>query len=190
MTVAAVDAQQQVGLAPGEVAIQHFSAWAKANLKPTDCVALEATSNTWDLYDQLEPLVAEVTVANAHQVKLISSARVKTDKHDALVLAKLLAANLLPAVWVPPVSVRELRGLVAHRERFCRDRRAAKNRLHSVLHRHNLMLPAETRLAKRTSYGGKPSRSRTVSSYAFGMSCFIFTISTSSCTKWTLKSPA
>ena len=78
VTVAAVDSQQQVVLAPGEIAIQHFSAWAKANLKPTDEVALEATSNAWELYDQLEPLVENVTVANAHKVKLISSGRTKT----------------------------------------------------------------------------------------------------------------
>jgi transposase len=141
VTVAAVDSRQQVVLAPGEIAIQHFPAWAEATLKPTDEVALEATSNAWELYDQLEPLVEQVTVANAHKVKLISSARTKTDNHDAMVLAKLLAANLLPAVWVPPIPVRGLRSLIAHRERLCRDRRATKNRLHSIRHRYNLMLP-------------------------------------------------
>ncbi len=56
-------------------------------------------------------------------------------------LAKLLAAHLLPAVWVPPLPVRDLRGLVAHRQQLSRDQTAAKNRLHSVLHRHNLSLP-------------------------------------------------
>jgi transposase len=141
VTVTAVDSQQQVVLAPGEIAIQHFPTWAEANMNLTDEVALEATSNAWELYDQLEPLVAAVTVANAHKVKLISSGRAKTDKQDALVLAKLLAANLLPAVWVPPIPVRELRSLIAHRERLCRDRRATKNRLHSILHRYNLLLP-------------------------------------------------
>ena len=141
VTVAAVDSRQQVVLAPGEIAIQRFAAWAATNLKPTDEVALEATSNAWEVYDQLEPLVEQVTVANAHKVKLISSGRTKTDNHDAQILAKLLAANLLPAVWVPPIPVRELRSLIAHRERLCRDRRDTKNRLHSILHRYNLLLP-------------------------------------------------
>jgi transposase len=35
---------------------------------------------------------------------LIAAAAVKTDKRDALALAKLLAAHLIPPVWVPPLS--------------------------------------------------------------------------------------
>ena len=49
--------------------------------------------------------------------------------------------SLIPAIWVPPHHVRELRGLVAHRKRLVSQRSAAKNRLHSLLHRHNI-LPA------------------------------------------------
>jgi transposase len=47
-------------------------------------------------------------------VKLISAARVKTDARDTLKLARLLAAKLIPAVWVPPLPVRELQALVTH----------------------------------------------------------------------------
>jgi transposase len=136
-----VDEQQQITLKPCRVSLEQFPTWARGHLKATGQVALEATSNAWALYDQLAPLVSQVTVANAFKVKLISSARVKTDQQDALVLAKLQAAHLLPAVWIPPLPVRELRGLVAHRQQLTRDRTAAKNRLHSVLHRHNAMLP-------------------------------------------------
>ena len=141
VVVAGVDEQQQVILKPCRVSLEQFSRWAQGHLKATDQVALEATSNAWELHDQLVPLVGQVTIANAFKVKLISRARVKTDRHDALVLAKLQAAYLLPGVWVPPLPVRELRGLVAHRQQLVRDRTAAKNRLHSVLHRHNLILP-------------------------------------------------
>lgn len=64
-------------------------------------------------------------------VKLISTARVKTDTRDTLHLARLLAANLIPTVWVPPPPVRELRALVAHRERLVRQRTQAKSRRHA-----------------------------------------------------------
>lgn len=37
--------------------------------------------------------------------------------------------------------MRELRALVAHRKRLVSPRTAAKNRLHSVLHRHNILPP-------------------------------------------------
>ena len=71
-------------------------------------MVLEASSNAWVLYDQSEPLVGQVTVAHPLAVKLISAACVKTDARDTIKLARLLAANLIPAVWVPPLPVREL----------------------------------------------------------------------------------
>ncbi len=104
-------------------------------------MVLEATSNAWLLYDQLEPLVGSVTVAHPLAVKLIAAARVKTDSRDTIKLAHLLAANLVPAVWVPPVHVRELRALVSHRKRLVNQRTQVRNRLHAVLHRHNLTVP-------------------------------------------------
>jgi transposase len=139
--VAAVDGQQHPLLDPIKVPLEAFKTWADTQLRTTDQVALEATTNAWTIYDSLQPLVAEVTVADAHKISLISRSPRKTDQHDAPVLAKLLAANLLPVVWVPPQSVRELRNLIAHRRHLVRDRTATKNRLHSVLHRYNLHLP-------------------------------------------------
>jgi len=41
------------------------------------------------------------------KVKQIVCVRVKTEKKDTLILARLLAANLVPTVWVPPQHVRE-----------------------------------------------------------------------------------
>jgi transposase len=140
--IAGVNSQQQVILEPCKVTLARFPEWSAEHLRSTDQVALEATSNAWIIYDQMTSVVSEVMVANAYKVKLISSSRAKTDRHDAVVLAQLLAANLLPTVWVPPLEVRELRSLVAHRQRLVSDRTTAKNRLHSVLHRHNLQLPA------------------------------------------------
>lgn len=66
----------------------------------------------------------------------------KTDSRDTIKLASLLAANLIPAVWVPPQAVRELRALVTHRNRLVKQRTQAANRLHSVLYRHNLDPPS------------------------------------------------
>jgi transposase len=87
--------------------------------------------------DVIAPLVGQAVVANAYQVKLIAAARVKTDKHDAWSLARLLVADLIPEVWVPPVHVRELRALISHRRRLIQIRTRARNRLHCLTHRHN-----------------------------------------------------
>ncbi|GHO76402.1 hypothetical protein KSD_41730 [Ktedonobacter sp. SOSP1-85] len=138
LMVGAVDLQQQVVLSPRRFGFTAFAEWAKVHLTHADAIVLEATSNAWLLYDQLQPLVAEVVVAHPQAVKLIAAARVKTDSRDTIKLASLLAANLIPAVWVPPQEVRELRALVTHRNRLVQQRTQAANRLHSVLQRHNL----------------------------------------------------
>ena len=141
IVVSAVDAQQQVLLPARRVSLAEFESWATSHLLATDAVVLEASTNAWQFYDLLEPLVASVTVAHPFLIKLIAQARVKTDGRDALHLAKLLAANLIPAVWVPPKPVRELRAILAHRRRLIAQRTQARNRLHSMLHRHNLPPP-------------------------------------------------
>jgi len=55
----------------------------------------------------------------------------------------LLIADIVPEVWGPPVEVRELRGLVSYRQRVVKTGAMIRNRLHSLLHRHNLSLPEE-----------------------------------------------
>jgi len=140
--VGAVDSEQEIVLHPRRVAFNGFETWISKHLRPNDEVVLEATTNAWLVHDMLEPLVGRVVVAHPYHVKLISAATVKTDKRDTLALAKLLAAKMIPEVWVPPHHVRELRALIAHRKRLISQRTAAKNRLHSILHRHNLVAPA------------------------------------------------
>ncbi|MFQ5962308.1 MAG: IS110 family transposase [Candidatus Methylomirabilales bacterium] len=141
LVVGGVDPRQQVVLKPRRISLQKWPAWARANLLPTDAVVLEATTNAWEIYDQVLPLVGRVVVAHPPDVKWIAEARVKTDRHDVLRLAHLLAADLIPEVWVPPVPVRELRALMAYRRRLVQTGTRARNRLHSLLHRNNLQPP-------------------------------------------------
>lgn len=56
------------------------------------------------------------------------------DKKAALALAQLHAARLLP--------VRDLRALVEQRRKHVNLITSVKNRLHSVLHRHDVQPPA------------------------------------------------
>jgi hypothetical protein len=78
-TVAAVDEQQHELLSPQKVAVERFSAWAHKNLKPSDYVAIEATTNSWSGHDQLATLVNQVVVANTIKLKMIPSSSTKTD---------------------------------------------------------------------------------------------------------------
>jgi transposase len=141
-TVAAVDSKQQVVLTVRRIDFADFDVRICKHLRKTDVVTLEATSNAWHLHDKLVPLVESVTVANPMQIALIAKTLVKTDPRDALTLARLLAAGILPTVWVPPAEARELRALGGHRTRLVKQRTQARNRLRGVLFAHNLFPPA------------------------------------------------
>jgi transposase len=106
------------------------------SLAPTDRVVLEATGNALAIARILEPHVAEVVLAHAKQVRAISHARVKTDKVDAKVLADLLAADLIPAVWIGDERARMLRRLVSRRRGLVKRRTQIKNEISAVMHRN------------------------------------------------------
>ena len=136
-----MNAAQEWVLRPRRVEMVRFRAWAEANLRGGDAVVLEATTNVWDIYDIVAPLVSRTVVAHAAAVRQITEARVKTDKQDIERLLRLLIADIVPEVWVPPVPVRELRGLISYRWRLVKMSTMIQNRLHSLLHRHNIQVP-------------------------------------------------
>jgi transposase len=84
----------------------------------------------------LEPHVAEVVLAHAKQVRAISHARIKTDTIDAKILADLLAADLIPAVWIGDERCRMVRRLVSRRRELVKRRTQIKNEISAVLHRN------------------------------------------------------
>jgi transposase len=135
------NAKQAWVLPPRRIRMGKFREWAAANLRAGDAVVIETTTNVWDIYDMVAPLVTRTVVAHARAVRQIAEARVKTDKEDVKRLIRLLIADIVPEVWVPPVEVRELRGVISYRNRLVKMGTMVRNRLQSLLHRHNILLP-------------------------------------------------
>jgi transposase len=135
------NARQEWVMQPRRIGLEKFREWAQANLHPGDAAVIETTTNVWDIYDIVAPLVSYAVVAHAGGVRQIAEARVKTDKKDIERLLKLLIADIVPEVWVPPVEVRELRGMISYRNRLVKTSTMIRNRLQSLIHRHNLILP-------------------------------------------------
>jgi hypothetical protein len=92
------------------------------SLCASDEVALEATGNTHAIAWLLERHVGRVVVSNPQKTRAIAEAKVKTDKVDAAVLAGLLAADYLPAVWLPDEATFALRRQVTRRAHIVRQR--------------------------------------------------------------------
>ena len=143
MLVGGMNTRQEWVLPPRKLEMSRFEEWAKKHLFESDAVVIETTTNVWDIYDIVQPLVGHAVVAHAGAVRQIAEARVKTDKEDVKRLIRLLIADIVPEVWIPPQPVRELRGLISYRQRLVKTGAMIRNRLHSLLHRHNLLLPEE-----------------------------------------------
>jgi transposase len=143
LVAAGVDAQFNHILGPQRVQLSRLLTWARKTLTPYDAVALEMSTNSFDLYDDLSPLVHSMILVHPSHVALIARAQVKTDKSSAFTLARLHAVGLLPSIWVPPRDVRDHRALISQRTQMVRLSTQAKNRLHAVLHRHHLSPPEQ-----------------------------------------------
>jgi hypothetical protein len=121
VVIGGLNARQEMVLPPRRIDLSDWPTWAKAHLQKTDILVVEATTNAWDFYDQVQPLVGRCVVANAGKIAGLVKTRVKTDRVDVLKLARLLVAGMIPEVWVPPLEVRELRALLAHRRQLMRN---------------------------------------------------------------------
>ena len=79
-------------------------------------------------------------VAHARKVHDVAPLACKTDRVDARVLAELCRRDLVPEVWVPSVSDRELRERLRRRMHLVRLRGSAMNRIFGLLTQWGLRL--------------------------------------------------
>jgi transposase len=96
-------------------------------------VVMEATSDDWKApFYLLEAHGVEVWLVNAKDVKHLPG-RPKTDRLDAVWLAKLAERGMLRPSFVPPLPIRRLRDLTRYRADLVAVRTAEKQRAEQLL---------------------------------------------------------
>jgi transposase len=96
-------------------------------------VVLEATSDYWrPFFYVLEARGLRVWLVNARDVKNVPG-RPKTDKLDAIWLAKLNERGMLRPSFVPPREIRELRDYTRLRSDLIQERSRHKQRVDKLL---------------------------------------------------------
>jgi len=96
-------------------------------------VVVESTSDYWRPFVYLlQARGLVVWLVNAHDVKQVPG-RPKTDKLDAVWLAKLNERGMLRASFVPPAEVRQLRDYTRLRADLVEDRTRYKQRIEKLL---------------------------------------------------------
>jgi transposase len=103
-------------------------------LSADDEVVIEATGNSAAVERLMRPYVKRIAVANSRLVRAIAYARVKTDKIDAVILARLHASGFLPEVWVADEDTSKRRRQIAERMGVLEQVVRLKGRIQAVLH--------------------------------------------------------
>ena len=105
----------------------------------------EAGPTGYVVYWQLTALDVRCEVVAPTLVPVKAGDRVKTDRRDALKLARSYRAGDLTPVWVPDAAHEALRDLVRAREAAKKDQLCARHRLAKFLLRHGRRPPAATK---------------------------------------------
>lgn len=108
-------------------------------------VCYEAGPTGYWLYRFLISMDIECTVVAPSLIPKKPGERVKTDRRDAISLAKLFRAGELVAVYVPTKEDEALRDLVRAREDAKEDQLRARHRLTKFLLRNDINPPEKTR---------------------------------------------
>ena len=94
---------------------------------------MEATLFSGWIYDALKPFAAELQMGNPAMMKAIGAAKKKNDRLDARKIADLVRCNLLPACYVAPPEMRDLRRLLRYRNLVVGQAVQMKNRMSGLL---------------------------------------------------------
>ena len=104
-------------------------------------------------YELSEDLIEEIILAHPLKVKAIASAKIKTDKIDSQILARLLIADLIPQAHLRKRDNRVKQGVIRHRAFWIVMRTRVKCRIHDLV--DSQLLPPEVLKAKPRSLFSK-----------------------------------
>lgn len=149
-----LDSIQVAVLGDGDSDAQHFkfslktSAFEKflSMLTGEDYLAVEASTNTFWFISQIEHRVRGYFVLEPYKFSIIGNSLKKTDRIDALKIAKKLkyyvtfdqSADEFPTVYIPPKEVQELRSLFSTYEGIKKQAIMTKNRIRSLFRQNGI----------------------------------------------------
>jgi transposase len=112
----------------------------RRQLRADDEVAVEVGQNTHYFQEQIQDRVKRVVLVDPHRFAVISRSKKKTDRHDAILLARFLKLGWVPTVPNPSPQIRELRTLLQARDNLVELTTKLKNMGHGALTRHGILL--------------------------------------------------
>jgi transposase len=102
-------------------------------------IVIESTFNWYWLVDGLRAAGFDVKLAHVLGLSMITGSKVKTDRRDALALAKLLRLNAIPEAFIYPPEWRAPRDLLRRRLQLVRRRADEYGAIRRLLYRHGVL---------------------------------------------------
>lgn len=115
----------------------------KKELRKTDRLAVESTTNTRYFVEQIRDRVKEVVIVNPTQFRLISQSVKKTDEEDAERIALYLSKRMLPEVRMKEKSHSQINSIANTRDKLVKLRTILKNKIHNILSSHGIVSKKE-----------------------------------------------
>jgi len=96
-------------------------------------IVMESCGMWYNIYECLRKRQLNVRLSNPVKTRAIASAKIKTDKLDAVKLADLLRGGYIAECYIATTETMDLRELVRHRAALVRMRTKLKNKIHSIM---------------------------------------------------------
>jgi len=103
-----------------------------SSLEISDEIAVEATCNTRWFAGQVQGAVKRVVLVNPREFEVVKNSCKKTDRNDAINLARFLRADLLPEVRAKREEAEQVQSLVNTRTKLVRLKTSLINKIHAL----------------------------------------------------------
>lgn len=120
-----------------------------ASLEATDELAVEATGNSRWLVNSVKERIGRVVVVNPREFEVIKRSVKKTDKRDALNLARFLAVDMLPAVRVKSELAEAVGRMNETRNKLVGLKTSMMNKIHALAVSRGWKLRRESLASKK-----------------------------------------
>jgi len=143
----------------GKVALKDLKPWLLKHSEPGDIFVIEALQNSFVIAKEIKENGRQAVVLESQRAGKIGKSYLKTDKVDAVKLAKIYMSGLAHEVWIPDQKTIERREIFLRYQKTVKDCTRYSNRISGWLMAHKILKP------KGMSFSEQRTKEKILSSY-------------------------
>jgi len=141
----------QIEKVTGSLPIQSLQDWFLARKDEIDVVVLEASGNSFAIYEQLTDIGLDVLILESESVSRLQKELNETDRSSAVKIARVYLSGLTDEVWVPDAKTQERRHVYTAYKQAVTDRTRAINRIKALLNQKTIRLHRSQKLHQEST---------------------------------------